>query len=287
MAFEARSWGPLVASALALAIGQGTVAHAQDTPGEPAEDAPADVETDEGETETGETEDTGEASAAGGGGPESATTTVVHDDESELERMQREAEAMERADQEEMVVEPAAADEELEGVPEDSLMHLNQVGLRIGLGAPYVFAVKYGEGPRCGEDPGETFCRRLGSITLDAELGFGVSDTVELSILTRFGLNADDAAEARPLTFGFGARAYTAPHSIVKLYFGGRAMLDVTSSDVPEWSTVDVGVRGELGLQVDLARYVGLYVQLGETISFLRGLYFVTDGTGGAQVRFP
>jgi len=50
---------------------------------------------------------------------------------------------------------------------------------------------------------------------------------------------------------------------------------------------VDVGGRGELGVQFDFLRQLGAYIQLGESLSFLRGLYFVTDFTAGLQGRIP
>ena len=218
-------------------------------------------------------------------GPEAASTSVVVDEEqAELERMQRDAEMQGQPDASAAVVE---AEPEEPAAPEDSLHHSEQVGLRAGIAVPFIFAIKYADGPKCDEDGSETFCRRLGATLLDLELSFGVSQTVELSILGRFGLVDDDAAEANPLAFGFGARAYGSPDSMVKLFFGGRVMLDLTSSDVMEWNTVDVGLRGELGLQIDFVRYAGMYVQVGETIAVLRGLYFKTDAGIGAQFRFP
>lgn len=215
--------------------------------------------------------------------PERATTSVVVDDEqTELDRMQREAEVTGRPAPAEAVVDVEPREE----VPSESLHHRNQVGARIGIGVPYIFAVRYGEGPQC-DASGETFCRRLGPGLIDLELGFGISETVELSAVARLGLAEDEAAASSPVGFGLGARAYGSPHAMFKLFFGGRIMLDVTSSDRPEWKSVDVGLRGELGLQMDIVRYAGIYVQLGETVSVLRGLYFTTDLSGGVQARFP
>lgn len=170
--------------------------------------------------------------------------------------------------------------------PEEPLSHAGQVGIRVGFGVPYIFAVKYGEGPRC-DATGEEFCHRLGSALIDLEIGVGLSETVELSGLARFGLAEDEASNAVPLAFGFGARAYTSPSAQVKGFLGGRAMIDITSSDVPEWKTVDLGVRGELGIQFDLVRYVGFYAQAGASIMLLRALNLAFDGTVGVQVRFP
>jgi hypothetical protein len=225
--------------------------------------------------------------------PPAATTTggseVVDDRQAELERMQREVESDEQPEPTAAVVEPAPAAEER---PEESMSHEQQVGLRLGAGVPFIFAVKYGDGPVCGDDlsddgtPAE-FCRHFGAALLDLEIAYGLSDTVELSVLARFGLTDDEAADSNPLAFGIGARAYTSAHAMFKAFLGGRVMLDATSSDTPEWSSVDVGARGELGLQFDVVRYVGLYAQIGASIMILRALSFAFDATGGVQARFP
>jgi len=171
----------------------------------------------------------------------------------------------------------------------ESRGHQGQFGARLGVAVPYVFAVKYGEGARC-DDAGEEFCRRFGAAMLDLEISYGITPTIEISVLGRFGLAEDEAADAAPLALGLGVRGYATADSPAKLYFGGRAMVDLTPLDDetnPEWKSVDVGLRGEFGLQIDITRYAGVYLQLGETLSFLRGLYFVTDGSIGAQVRLP
>lgn len=218
------------------------------------------------------------------GGPADASTSVVVDDEqAELERRQREAGAVGDGPADEVVVTPEPVAEQ---TPAESLHHGEQVSIRAGIAVPYVFAVKYAEGPRC-DDEGETFCRRLGAALVDLEIGFGVSTTVELSLLARLGLADDEAAGANPLAFGFGARAYGSPHSVFKLFFGGRIVLDVTSSEAMQWKDFDVGLRGEFGLQVDFVRHAGVYVQLAPSVTFLRGLYFVPDVSGGVQARFP
>ena len=226
------------------------------------------------------------ASAQAEDPPVAATTggsEVVDERQAELERMQREAETDGQPAPAAVVPEPEPA---AEVPPEESMSHEQQVGLRLGAGAPFIFAVKYGDGPFC-DDEGNEFCRRFGAALLDLEVSYGLSDTVELSLLARFGLTDDEAADANPLAFGIGARAYTSAHAMFKAFLGGRVMLDATSSDAPEWKSVDVGARGELGLQFDVVRYVGLYAQIGASIMILRALSFAFDATAGVQARFP
>jgi len=233
------------------------------------------------------------AQEGAGAGPATAGgSEVVDPREAELQRMQNEAERDGTPDASTAVVERAPA---VETPPADSMTHENQVGLRLGLGVPFIFAVKYGKGPACDDTrgaEGNEFCRHFGAPMIDLELSFGVSDTVELGAVARFGLADDEAANANPLAFGIGARAFTSPHAMFKGFLGAHFMLDLTQrradpTDVAEWSSVDVGARGQLGLQLDVARYFGVYVQLGATIMILRALSFAFDGSAGVQGRLP
>ncbi len=168
----------------------------------------------------------------------------------------------------------------------DSRSHRHQLGFRIGAGGDGRFAIRYKDGPSCG-NAAETFCRRLGTGLLDAELGFGVTDAVEVSLLGRFGLADDAAARALPVMVGLGVRAYSAPHALAKIFFGARAMLDLTASDAPGYGAFDLGLRGEFGVMVDVLRHLGLFAQLGAGIHVLQALNFIGDVTAGVQARFP
>jgi hypothetical protein len=87
---------------------------------------------------------------------------------------------------------------------------------------------------------------------------------------------------------GLGIRAYLMPADLFKLYLGARAVLDFTQSGgISGWSPVDFGVRGEFGLQVDIVRYIGLYIEIGANVTFIRAFGISPDVTGGVQIRFP
>lgn len=172
---------------------------------------------------------------------------------------------------------------------EPSLSHRYQVGLRVGIGVPFTFGLKYKDGPPC-DDAMQTWCRHFGVGMLDLDLGFGVTDSIEVSFSARFGLADEEASHSAPLSLGLGLRAYGSPESMVKAYFGPRLILDLTGADSavrPGWKSVDFGVRADVGIQVDFMRYVGAYGQLGLTLSFLRALMFVPDLSIGLQVRLP
>ncbi|RLB52992.1 MAG: hypothetical protein DRJ42_13215 [Deltaproteobacteria bacterium] len=172
------------------------------------------------------------------------------------------------------------------GVEDESLDHRMQVGLRVGAGMPYVFAIRYGDGPRC-DTAGENFCRDFGTPVLDVELGFGVTDSAEVSFSSRFGLTESDVSGSHPIQLGLGIRGFLSPEELFKLYIGGRVILDLTQSSLPNWNDIDFGVRGEFGAQFDLLRHLGLYIQIGASIAFIRAFSITADLTAGVQVRFP
>jgi hypothetical protein len=172
---------------------------------------------------------------------------------------------------------------------EDSLSHEDQVGIRLGAAVPFVFAIRYGEGPRCAAGE-ETFCRRLGVGLFDIDLSYGLSRSVEVSVLGRIGLATDEASGGRPFVLGIGLRGYVSADSAAKVYAGGKLIFDITAADEavnPDWGTLDVGLRGEFGVAVDFVRYFGLFAQVGLNLQVLRGLYLIGDLSGGVQARFP
>ncbi|MGF1468829.1 MAG: hypothetical protein ACFCGT_22105, partial [Sandaracinaceae bacterium] len=227
-----------------------------------------------------------EDGAPGDGGPDGGApaaegpAVVVDEREAELQEEQRRLER-------EAAREAVEAEE-----PEPGLSHRNQVGLRVGAGVPFVFALRYTNDDSCrtvpdDEDPG-TFCNGVGSAVLDLEASFGLNDGVELTAMGRLGLAGEQPTTSNLLAFGIGIRGYSDPRSAFKVFFGGRVWLDVTNAGMArEWPAVDAGVRGEFGLQLDIARFLGVYAQGGLNVLFVRALSFIVDVTGGLQVRFP
>jgi hypothetical protein len=181
-----------------------------------------------------------------------------------------------------------------DAVPEGEInySHDGQFYIRAGIALPFLFAVKYGTGPRCSEnltDEGEAeiFCRRVGSPTLDLDVGFGLTPSIELSVLFRAGLTHAPIADTWQRTIGVGVRSYGSPVNQVKAYIAARIVAEFTPSDEPEWGPVDIGGRGEFGLAIDAIRQLGFYLQLGATFQVLRGFYLIGDISAGLQVRIP
>lgn len=184
-----------------------------------------------------------------------------------------------RADEADENDETAEADERLD--------HEYQVGLRFGAGVPFVFALRYADGPRCASN-NNTFCVFVGSGLLDGELSFGVTPDLEVTLMGRLGMVGVEPTNERQILLGLGIRNYLSPESMFKFFLGAKLILDVTpAQNEPGWGPVDVGARGEAGVQLDIVRYFGLYLQLGVNITVLRAFGISPDATGGVQVRFP
>ncbi|MGE0790198.1 MAG: hypothetical protein AB7S26_31275 [Sandaracinaceae bacterium] len=246
-------------------------AQAQDDGVTEDEEMPLDeAEPDDGDSPEGEV-------------PTEATTSVTIDDRQA--ELRREQEAMEAEDRAEAPPPDLPDDEPAE------LSHLYQVGIRVGVGFPAFFGLRYGSGPPC-DRPERTFCYFLGSGFIDADLSFGITDDLEITALGRFGFAPTEPTENAQLVFGLGIRSLLMPRDVVKLFLGARVILDATQAGALstrdfDWSPVDVGVRGEFGVQVDIIRWLGLYAQIGVNILFLRSFGVWGDFSGGAQARFP
>ncbi len=169
--------------------------------------------------------------------------------------------------------------------------HIHTFALRFGIGFHYYFGIKYGDGPRCDStDPAvevDEFCHRMGEPFLDLELSYSVANNFAITVSTMLQLDADRIAGNAGRIFGIGVRGYTSEDAIVKGLFGARVILDWTQSDVDQWSDVDVGLRGEVGLQVDVIRWLAFYMTGGVIVRFLRGFTLLPEVQGGLQVRFP
>ena len=184
---------------------------------------------------------------------------------------------------------PVMASAEIAPVERERLDHEYQLGLRVGAGVPFVLALRYGGGTPCDAAGSTTFCPYVGQPIMDFDLSFGVTRDLEIDFMTRISLLGEEPTFSHRVLLGLGIRAYIEPQSIFKLFLGVRAVLDATprGSLTAPWSDVDAGIRGEVGLQVDPVRYLGIYLQLGASILFVRAMQFVPDVTGGLQLRFP
>ncbi|MBX3249638.1 MAG: hypothetical protein KF901_20850 [Myxococcales bacterium] len=174
--------------------------------------------------------------------------------------------------------------------PYDDRNHARMGVLRVGIALPFVLQVKYAEGPVCEVPDGadeSVFCSRVGEPMIDLEAGFAVTSALEIVGSVAFALSEHPVGGSKPKLFGLGVRGYTSREAIVKGFFGGRLVLEHAPSDVDAWSNVDLGLRGDFGLQVDPVRWLGIFVQGAVGIRLLRGFSFLPEVSVGVQVRFP
>lgn len=214
--------------------------------------------------------------------PAQTTSSVVVDEREAALRREQAAFEEESEDQEQQ----RSEEDEDDG---DGLDHEYQVGLRAGIGVPFVFALRYGDGAPC-DRAGEQFCLFVGSTIITFDVSFGVTPDVEIVLGGRIGAIQVEPTETNTGQISLGIRAYISPESLAKVYLAPSLVLDLTPNGVPavmNWGDVDFGVRGAFGVVVDPIRYLGLYVEIGVNILFLRSFGISPDVTGGFQVRFP
>ena len=277
-------WAAAAISALPLSV----QAQAEPPTQDEAEPTQADDTDTTGDTVTDNADEPESAASSEDGGRESAPPSesrVINEQEQALQEAQ--------ADTQRQRASVSVLDEvEEEPVPPRSMSdrrHERQFYVRIGSGINFLFALRFKDGPECeapSADP-EEFCRRVSEPFLDLEVGYGVSSKLEIALFANLMLTDDPAADSKPRSFGLGLRGYTSEDALAKGFFGVRLLFDVTPSERPRWQTFDVGLRGEVGVQFDPIRWMGIFISGAATIRFLRGFYLLPELGGGLQFRFP
>jgi hypothetical protein len=172
------------------------------------------------------------------------------------------------------------------------------VSARFGLGLRAI--VPYEDTTFCGETSTQTStgfaaaCTGRAPFSLDFEVGYGISDRIDLVLELRIGLEPDfDATPTgddgpHPLHLAPGARFFWGEDEKTKVFTTAQLVLDVAgyaSRDGAELGT-DVGVKNLSGLWFDLDRAYGFYIYAGPTATFARWLRFELEGGFGIQGRY-
>ena len=84
-----------------------------------------------------------------------------------------------------------------------------------------------------------------------------------------------------------GIRYFFDPDERFKIFSTLQIVFDKEDQSQPSIGSFDFALRNANGLEVDIARPVGLYAQVGETLGFVRWLRLELDVTFGVQGRFP
>jgi hypothetical protein len=161
---------------------------------------------------------------------------------------------------------------------------------------PYDRTVYCGDTDPATSTGNAAVCTGRAPLALDLELGYGVARRIDLVLELRLGLESDFGAtsltaEDGPRMFHLspGARFFFSDSAKTKLFTTAQAVFDFSGYEDLAGGTrgTDVGLRNLSGLWFDLARAYGIYVYIGETITFSRWLKFEGEAGVGIQGRYP
>ena len=185
-----------------------------------------------------------------------------------------------------------AEDYEASGGTEQQYRHGGQFKIYGQVGAGYRLIFPYHD-DYCG-DATQSYCRGGTPFWLELGLGYGVTDAFEVLTDVRLGLGEDFAPATGPkkgpkqLVIAPGIRVFIDDAGSIKFFTTFQLAIDRTDYSAAGVSAAtDVGLRNVNGFLVDLHRTFGIYVHVGETISFVRWLRFEIDGGIGMMVRVP
>ena len=123
-------------------------------------------------------------------------------------------------------------------------------------------------------------------VFLDVQGSFGFTAHWDVLADLRFGLE-NDFARTRALALIPGVRYWVDPSQRLKFFNTLQIDIDLTEQHNRALTGYDVAVHNSNGLMFEVMRDLGFYVQLSETIGFVRWLRFEIDVGAGVQARFP
>jgi hypothetical protein len=166
-----------------------------------------------------------------------------------------------------------------------SLSHESQFALAALAGSGFRALVPYQEQIYCGKLNQRVCTARLPAF-LDLQPSFGLSAHWDLLIDLRFGLEAD-FARTHQFAVAPGFRYWLDPPSRLKFFATLQIAYDATEQHTSALTGYDLAFHNSNGLMFEVMRDLGIYVQLGDTIGFVRWLRFEIDLGAGVQARFP
>jgi len=184
--------------------------------------------------------------------------------------------------------EPTKPKEEARATAKKGLSHKYQFGVAVRAGTGYRVIAPYHEefcGDKKDDGGNKSVCGSRQKVWLELSPSFGFTHSLELLVDVRLYLE-DDFSGTKAFFVAPGIKYYTDPDDIFKFFASGQLVLENQEMGAGGPKSFDLGIRSALGIQFDILRYVGLYVQGGVTIAFLRWLTFTVDVGGGLQVRY-
>jgi hypothetical protein len=184
--------------------------------------------------------------------------------------------------------EPAAAPASAPAEKPLGYSHRHQAGLGLIFGTGYRGLVRYhGSNGACEAAVGsdKTFCHGRLPTFMDIEGSFGLTRGLAAIVDFRVGFERD-FTQGRPLVLAPGIKYHIDAEDRLKFFITLQLAIDFTGqlAGVP---TTDFGVRNAVGLQFDVHRVFGFWLQLGDTLAFRRYFRFELDAALGLEARFP
>jgi len=185
---------------------------------------------------------------------------------------------------------------------DEAFGHAKQFGLRVGLVGGYNMIFRYDQSPLCSPyDPSKSlndqqkFCGHGAPLALDIAASFAPLDFLEPYLFMRLGLAGETQTDTLPIkVLGAGARIYTMSDSAFKIFIepalayefeGGAGTVSQPGYD-PQYKK-DLLIHLAAGPQIDVARYVGFYLDAGLTTGILRAIHTTLELQAGVQARLP
>jgi hypothetical protein len=169
--------------------------------------------------------------------------------------------------------------------------HRHQFSFSVMPGVGYRVIARYEEEQSCLDDTRDEskwVCTSDVPLFLDLQLGYGISSRLDVLADVRLGLARDDVlGVGRQIAVAPGLRIWLDRDVRLKFFTTAQLMFDATRQGQDSVRNTDFGLRNSNGLMYDAVRNVGIYLQFGETVGFVRWFRIELDIGLGLQVRLP
>jgi len=166
-----------------------------------------------------------------------------------------------------------------------SLLHKDQFGVSLMPGSGYRIIAPYKDGVPCGQQTNRV-CTGWLPFFIDVQPSFGFARRWDVIVDLRFGVAADFNG-SHQFAVAPGVRYWVDADLPTKFFATIQGVYDLNPQHTPGVKDYDFGVRNANGFMLEVMRNLGFYLQLGETLGFVRWLRFEVDGGVGVQARFP
>jgi hypothetical protein len=169
--------------------------------------------------------------------------------------------------------------------------HRWQTGFAVMPGSGYRLITPYNENQFCGDRNGRAgsrVCTQFVPFFTELQLSFGLSADLDVLLDMRFGL-ADEPVRPRHHAFILspGIRFWLDRTPTTKFFSTLQFVYDYLDFSGFDIRSSDYGVRNVNGFMFDLRRNLGFFVQIGETLTFVRWFRLDLDLGLGIQLRLP